>query len=353
MASSEPAALNLRFGQRAATEEAPDVAAFLRPRVRAPAPAPVAPPESIGVIPGSRAVDLEGPLQIFLRGVELDIPAPCELAGLPDLGSWSVRPTTIGWIATVTPPPRRSPGPWRVAQVLAGCIALAIPNAGVAAEGELAVPVSTREPAADQAVEPQPSASMSVSAEPATPAPACAPMAGAVGPAVPVASGRDAVTDAAWEGVDGFDVVLELKGGKTKRGRVGAVQADTFTLIEAESGQVLVLAKSGVASLRVYVPPPIPTKSGVGMLIGGGILTTVGVPVFITGVVFLGVCPSCVYLHLPMLLIGGGALGGGIPMISTGIRRRRAFNKAVEEHRIVPMVSRTREGWSGGLRFRF
>ena len=161
------------------------------------------------------------------------------------------------------------------------------------------------------------------------------------------------MTDAAWEGVDGFEVVLELKGGKVLQGRVGAVQEDTFTLIDTTNGQVLVLAKSAVTSLRVYIPPPVPTKTGTGMLVGGGILTSLGVPIFITGVVFLGVCPSCTYLHLPMLIIGGGALGGGIPMISTGVQRRNAFRRALQESRVTPLVSRTRDGWNGGLSVRF
>jgi hypothetical protein len=131
------------------------------------------------------------------------------------------------------------------------------------------------------------------------------------------------------------------------------VQHDTFTLIQAETGHVLVLPKSGVVSLRVYMPPPLPSKRGTGMIVGGSIITTIGAPVFISGLVMLGIYPSGVAIHLPLLFIGAGALAGGIPMIVTGSRRRRAYNEALEERELAPVVIRTRHGWTGGLRFRF
>lgn len=162
-----------------------------------------------------------------------------------------------------------------------------------------------------------------------------------------------ATVDAAWEGVDGFDVELELKGGVSMRGRVGAVQRDTFTLIQEETGHVLVLPKSGVLSLRVHMPPPVPAQRGNGLIAGGIVLTTIATPVFLTGLVFLGITPSSVALHLPMIMIGGGALAGGIPMIVTGARRRQAYVEAIQERGLLPVASVTRQGWTGGLRFRF
>ena len=162
-----------------------------------------------------------------------------------------------------------------------------------------------------------------------------------------------ATLDAAWEGVDGFQVELELKGGRQMRGYVGAVQRETFTLIQAETGAVLVLPKSGVASLRAYVPPPVPTKSGTGLLVGGGIFTGTGAPVFVAGVSILGLCPSCTSIHLPLLLVGGAALGAGIPMLVRGTKHRQAYQRAIQERSVSPMVMRTREGWTGGVRFRF
>jgi len=53
------------------------------------------------------------------------------------------------------------------------------------------------------------------------------------------------------------------------------------------------------------------------------------------------------------LLLGAGALRGGIPMIVMGRRRRELFKKALKEHNLAPTFARTRYGWTGGLRFRF
>ncbi|MCX4244739.1 hypothetical protein [Paraliomyxa miuraensis] len=184
--------------------------------------------------------------------------------------------------------------------------------------------------------------------------------AGATEPITDPATAQ-AVLDAAWEGVDGFVVELELQDHQTMVGRVGAVQRDTFTLIQADTGAVLVLPKSGVVSLRVHMPPPLPTETGSGALIGGAILTTLGSPVFVSGVVFLGICSDCVELHLPMLFVGGGALAGGITLLARGTRRRNAYREAMQERSIAPVAFVGRQGqgrdqgrvWLGGLSLRF
>ncbi|MEZ4380600.1 MAG: hypothetical protein R3A79_04600 [Nannocystaceae bacterium] len=404
MATIEPAALNLRFRQRESTSAPLDLQAFLPspratrieppeaqraapangpattavdardaastptaaapcdapteatlavPRGGPPRPAPSLPPPDIGVLPGARPLDPDEPLVVLLQRPDFGIPALGAGARLPALTSWHVRPTAFGWVARVEPP-RRGAAYGRVATVLAACVALAIPTAAAATPPPTAHGPALPQPAAQAPTEVE-DASDDDDAQPAEPVaePAPAPVPTSIAPTLAPTRGRDAIADAAWEGVDGFEVVLDLKGGKILQGRVGAVQEDTFTLIDTATGQVLVLAKSAVTSLRVYVPPPVPSKTGTGMLVGGGILTTVGVPIFITGVVFLGICPSCTYLHLPMLLIGGGALGGGIPMISTGVQRRNAYRRALEGARVTPLVSRTRYGWNGGLSVRF
>lgn len=360
----EPGALPLRFRDHAVPLDAatPDLAAFLR------APAEDAPTDdALGVLPGRGPADPDGPLVVFFQQPDFGIPAPGYDHRLPDLAAWNIRTETSGWIATV-PPPTRAPGPRRAVQVLAGCLALALPTHADAAPAPTPVvqkptaSATTAEPARKPAPatataatppalppepEPQP-----VAVEPA-PAPAVTPPP-VVTPPPPVAPVRDPVADAAWAGVVGIDVVLGLKGGKVLRGRVGAVQLDTFTLINRADGQILVIPKSSVTSLRAYIPPPLPTKNGTGLIAGGSVLTALGVPVFITGVTFLAICPSCTYLHLPMLIVGGGALGAGIPMISRGIQRRTAFQRAVQEHQLSPMVTRTPYGgWSGGLQLRF
>lgn len=358
----EPAALHLRFRDDSALSEPlapPDVGAFLRSSAAAADPPAPRPAEELGVLPGARPADLDGPLVIFLQHPEFGIPALGYDHSLPDLECWNVRPTTFGWIASVQPSTR---GPRRAAQVLAGCIALALPTRADALVQAPSIPpppvqapagqtAPSRAPASQPPTQPEPTPAVAPE-----PTPAAAPEPAVTSPPPRPAPGTfgSAVTDAAWEGVDGFDVIVELKGGKTLRGRVGAVQIDTFTLIDRTDGQILVIPKSGVSSLRAYIPPPIPAKNGTGLIIGGSILTAIGVPVFITGVAFVAICPSCVYLHLPMLVIGGGGLGGGIPMITKGLQRRAAFQKVLQEHRVTPMVSRTPYGgWQGGLQVRF
>ncbi len=344
------AALHLRLRHDATGVESEDatIEAFL-PRKSTPR-APQR--EEFGVVPGRRPPPLEGPTKIFLRGPEFGIPAPDDDHRLPDLEHWHVRPTTFGWIAEVPPKPRGGrPGPHRATQLLAGCLALALPSHALAQVPELPpaeAPAEAADPTAPIPTESEADpATAAVSVTPApTPAPTVVPS--------PAPNPDTSVVDAAWEGVDGFQVIVELAGGKVLRGRVGAVQRDTFTLIDGTTGQILVIPKSSVASLRAQIPAPIPTQTGSGLIAGGAVLTAVATPVFLTGVTFLAICPSCTYLHLPMLIIGAGGLGGGIPMIVKGSRRRAAYQRAINQHQISPFVGRRPHGgWGGGLRLRF
>jgi hypothetical protein len=376
----EQGALHLRFRDDAATSHAfdpPAVEAFLR---AGPEPAGPRLDGGVGVVPGAGPIDPDGPIVVFMQHPEFGIPAPGHDHTLPDLATWSVRPTTFGYIATVAPPTRGA-SPRRAAQILAGCLAFTVPAATSAAPAIPAPAGTASAPATARPSTPAPAPAKAPATAPANqPAPAPAPASPTPAPPTvaeppppgPATATKEwtpdampappppriqvstAVSDAAWEGVDGIVVIVELKGGKVLRGRVGAVQAETFTLIDATDGQILVVPKSGVTSLRAHVPPPIPTQTGTGLIAGGSILLALGVPVFITGITFVAICPSCTYLHLPMLIVGGGALGGGIPMISRGIQRRNAFQRAMIEQQVAPIVTRTPyNGWVGGLQFRF
>lgn len=294
--------LRLRFREHDGVNEPPDVEAFVRRR------SSIEPDAERATVPTPRSGSLRSRAAAWSVAVGLSIVLPGEVMAAP-------RPEL---------PPVQVPDPERD------------PGSEAAPE-----PASETEPEEDPAATYDPSETPPVS----LPAPA---------PALDSPSSVDQATiDAAWEGVDGFDVELELKGGGSMRGHVGAVQADTFTLIQAKTGAVLVLPKSSVVSLRVRTPPPLPTNNGGGALAGGAVLTTLGAPVFITGVTFLAVCSSCTALHVPMLLLGGGALGGGIPLLVRGARQRRAYNDAMQERALAPVVFRTPHGWTGGIRFRF
>lgn len=377
MVPTDPVALCLRFREPEPELESPPVEAFHRaPPSVGDARLPRSAAE-VGVLAGGRQAP-RAPIVVFFQHAGYGIPAITtgQGDGLPDLASWSVRPTVFGYLASVSAAPRRGPLRSRAAWVVAACLPLVLPAEAAAASRPTivaAAPAKSKPPTQAPVVPPPPGADGD--AEPSDdPAPvdlapvepvAEAPVEPAdVAPVEPVPpttaalqSGGDAldpaVVDAAWEGVDGFDVELELKGGGRMSGRVGAVQRDTFTLIQAKTGAVLVLPKSGVVSLRVRVAGPVPAKSGTGSIVGGGILTAVGAPVFVSGVVFLGLCPSCGYIHLPLLIIGGAALGGGIPLLVRGTRARRKYQEAVQQRGLAPVVARTPHGWSGGLRFRF
>lgn len=368
----DPVILSLRTTGHAEHVEAPPVDAFCRR-------APEREARDVAVVGRGDAKD--DSVVVFFRHASYGIP-PVSLTAVPttpDLDSWHLRPTVFGYFAEVPRVPMRAPSRTRVAWVVAAGLSLVVPAHAQAMLAPDAVPVQRpktvvpkapaddAEPDADTESEPDDGAEDDGNAsgppalpedgdevadpepEPETEPPSPAPNAAMADP-----FGLDATTrEAAWQGVDGFDVIVVLKGGSKIRGRVGAVQRETFTLIEHETGVVRVLPKSGVRALRVWTPPPVPINNGTGLLVGGGILTGIGTPVFISGVAFLAICPSCVGLHLSLLVIGGGALAGGIPMLVKGTRQRRAYREAVQKRNLMPVVSRSRYAWTGGIRFRF
>ncbi len=374
-------ALQLRFGEGEESPLPPDLEAFSRPGSTERR-------EPVAVL--GRGSASSGPRVVFFRHASFGIPAieidPSNAA--LDFSSWNVRPTIFGYVAAV-PTGRSANKRGRAAWIVAACLPLVLP-ASAAARGpapiqrpdtatvipdapgdgddqEVGDPVEAPEDAGDEGLVPsagppalpddaQPEADPDAQPE-ADPEPS-----GTEGPPPPpnpftgaaLGAARDRATlDAAWEGVDGYDVDLRLKGGQKMSGQISAVQRDTFTMIEADTGVVLVLPKSGVATLRVKTPAPLPSDDGRVPLVGGAILTGLISPVFLSGVVLLGVCPSCVELHIPLLLVGGTGLGIGIPLIIRGTRRRQAYRDAVNERGLSAAVMPTRRGWTGGLRFRF
>ena len=359
MNEADDIGLELRFRGREVSHAPPDVDAFLR------RPADAGPlharPEEIAVLKGPPLAE-RTPLVVFFQHAGFGIPPVDAIDVTLELDSWSVRPTVFGYLACVSAT-SRSPGRARAAWVIAAWLPLVLPAdvgaAPPADKGAVQRPKTSRPVTAPPVVESEPVGEPEVvPPETVTETDLFVEDTTAVAPVTvppkPSASRTDAaVVDAAWEGVDGFEVDLRLKGGIRMRGRVGAVQADTFTLIQHGTGAVLVLPKSGVLSLRAHTPPPIPEKTGTGLMAGGIVLTSIASPIFISGVAMLAVCPSCTYIHLPLLIIGAGLLGGGIPMTVVGTRRRQKYRRILEEHAVAPVVVRTSHGWSGGLRFRF
>lgn len=384
MDDADAVVLQLRFRGHEVVHAPADAAAFCGRPNASGAEVHVRPHE-VAVMNGRQPLAPRTPLVIFFQHADFGIPPIAfDPDDLPDVASWSVRPTVFGWLASV-PCERRTLGRSRATWVIAACLPLALVSEAAAAPadlssrsrarpdegaiqrpktprgvvpppvveepptepaptGDISNPFDGSPPPSDPTTEPvpeDPTEETTTSPEPPPPPKATSP------------TSDPAVLDAAWEGVDGFDVELKLKGGRRLRGRVGAVQRETFTLIENGSGAVLVLPKSGVVSLRARTPPKLPTKTGGGLLAGGIVLTSIATPVFISGVAFVAICPSCTYIHLPLLIIGAGMLAGGIPMTVIGARRRMVYRRILEEHALTPVVSRTPHGWTGGLRLRF
>ncbi len=372
MAARDEVGLRLRLREREPSHDRPDIDAF---RPAAMQPLPSEPPPEVGVLPGPTSMRPGSPYVVFFQHAEYGIPDFDVDGGArrPDLTSWRLRPTAFGYLASV-PPVRRSPARSRVGWLVAACLPLALPLPAVAAPDEGPVvqrpvevprlpaeageetdaePDDEVEDEADEADEAEDDTEVGPQPETVGPT-ATTPRAPPPPPITGMPSGADQATlDAAWEGVDGYRVELELKGGRTLDGRVGAVQRDTFTLLQSKTGAILVLPKSGVVSMRVFVAPALPGQNGTGWLVGGGLLTATGSPVFVAGLSILGLCPSCASLHIPLLLVGGAALGAGIPMLVRGSRVRRKYHEAVQTRALSPVAMRTRHGWTGGIRFRF
>lgn len=373
MDDADAVVLQLRFRGPEVVPSPPDTAAFCRRGAAASDVDVQARPHEVAVLSGRQSLVEGEPLVIFFQHADFGIP-PIAFAAISaplDVTSWCVRPTVFGWLASV-PYERRTLGRSRASWVIAACLPLALVSEAAAAPVDKGAIQRPKKPVAPPVVEaspaePEPTGDLSnpfdgsppPSDPPTEPVPED-PAAETTAtpqpppPPKPTPSATDpAIVDAAWEGVDGFDVELKLKGGRRMRGRVGAVQRETFTLIESGSGAVLVLPKSGVLSLRARTPPKLPTKTGGGLLAGGIVLTSIASPVFISGVAFVAICPSCTYIHLPLLIIGAGMLAGGIPMTVLGARRRMEYRRILEERALTPVVSRTPHGWTGGLRLRF
>ena len=194
-------------------------------------------------------------------------------------------------------------------------------------------PLEPAAPAADEWVEPA-----------AAPAPAEAP--------------ARSVPDVFWRAMKGQEVVLVLGRGDRRRGRLITSDADSILFVDyADDGRLRVLPKDSVLELRGAPPrtaallgPP----EGGGRIAGGAVMTAVGAPLLITGLVFLGACPSCISVSLPTFVPGALLVGLGIPLIVKGARMRRAWNeKARALARVTPGLVATPRGWAGGLTVRF
>jgi hypothetical protein len=146
-------------------------------------------------------------------------------------------------------------------------------------------------------------------------------------------------------------------------GTIIGVDGDFVMMIdEARDGKIAMIPKSQITEVRGKVKRPkyegpLP-PDGTPQLAGGGVLVAFGGPLTISGLVFVSIIPSSAVVWGPQLIPGMLMLGGGIALLVSGSRKRRAYNDAVFQsrlaRRLTPSVGRTPHGsWTGGLSLRF
>lgn len=378
--------LGLRFTQAGSSLAPPDVAAFARvdPGLLREQEAdhddrsPLADLVAAGIVAtrlrmivDDEPAALRGPVFVTLRSTPIPAVRRVEPEG-PAVAGFVLADRVYGHFAWP-----RARGP---ALVLAACLPLALPDvaqaqvAGSAKGRSVVEPVSVVPPTLAGSAK-----GRSVVVEPASvvppapaPAPALAPAqpsiaseASVVPPPVvgptpaPRIASAAAQLETILQGMKGREAVVYAAGAKVT-GLIIGVDGDFVTIIDVErDGKIALIPKLQIVEVRgrmAVQPSDLPT--GTGNLVAGGILVGVGAPLMLSGLVFLGITPSYLFIYLPQILPAGVMLGVGIPNLVIGMRKRRAYQAASRgsrlSERLTPAVNRTPHGsWTGGLRLQF
>ncbi len=277
---------------------------------------------------------------VFVTLRATPIPAPEVVEAVPGVAAFVLDDRVHGHFAW---PGARRAGPL----VLAACLPLALPSVALAqapgtGDSRSAVTVESVVPA---------------------PPPVVDAGALAVRPPPPPPRITSAVSqlETILQGMKGREAVVYAAGAKVT-GLIIGVDGDFVTIIDAErDGKIALIPKVQIVEVRgrsgQLSAPYTDLPTGTGNLVAGGILVGIGAPLMLSGLVFLGLYPSYLFLHLPQILPAGVMLGAGIPNLVTGSRKRRAYQAAMRPRlsdRLGPSVSRTPHGsWTGGLTLRF
>ena len=228
------------------------------------------------------------------------------------------------------------------ALVLAACIPMFLPGTAAAQQPATQVPQAP----APATVRPPPTT-------PPMPAQQLAPTATA-----PDEPGLQAILN----GLKGHEAVVYVGENKATGLIIGVDGAFVMMVDEDREGKIVMIPKAQITDIRGKTRShlslaDLPQK-GTGALAGGGILVGVGTPLMISGLVFIGIIPSASSVWAPQVLPALLFLGGGIPLLIVGSRRRHAYDKALLQNRLsrrlMPSFGRTPGGgWTGGLSLRF
>lgn len=177
---------------------------------------------------------------------------------------------------------------------------------------------------------------------------------------------------ALWDGLQDQRVSLTLTNGASVVGTVVAQSNSDLALARASDGAVVSVPKAEVAGVRtrgqaisdrgpVGSSTPVgsrPINSGRSLYGSGVALLSFGVPFSLAGTVMLGICPGCLYIHLPLLLPGIGLIVGGSIALKRAKKRNRAFRQAwgiplAGRMQLTPSLAFTRGGGEVGFALRF
>ena len=298
---------------------------------------------------------LRGPVFVTLRATPIPAPVP-ELseADAPAVGAFVLVDRVHGHFAW----PR---GPAVPTLVLAACLPLALPDVALAqspiGKPHSAASVVPPAPAPTPAPAPGPwPSSLNNYGTPEPPPPVVTPPP----PPPPRITSAASQLETILQGMKGREAVVYAAGAKVT-GLIIGVDGDFVTIIDAErDGKIALIPKVQIAEVRGRLMTEaqysdLPT--GTGNLVAGGILVGIGAPLMLSGLVFLGITPSSLFVYLPQIVPAGVMLGVGIPNLITGMKKRRAYQAATQRRladRLLPAVSRTPHGsWTGGLTLRF
>jgi hypothetical protein len=142
-----------------------------------------------------------------------------------------------------------------------------------------------------------------------------------------------------WEGLLDKRVTLVMKDEQTLEGTVVAQSSSDLAVARASDGLVVSVPKDSVAGVRTTGAPtgatgaamPVglrPRDDGRGAHATGAVLLAIGAPATLAGIVMLGICPGCFYIHLPLILPGAVMITGGALSLKKAKKQRRAFHEA-------------------------
>jgi hypothetical protein len=211
---------------------------------------------------------------------------------------------------------------------------------------------------------PEPSEPASV-AEPAhTSAPAMP--AGTVAPAPRVDDQLSLKGRVLWDGLQDQRVSLKLNNGADLEGTIVGQSSSDLALARASDGTIVSVPKAEVAGVRTRAAASTsnlaigqrPIDSGRSLHSAGVALLSFGVPFGLAGTVWLGLCPDCLYIHLPLLLPGIGLIVGGSIALKRAKQRNEAFRQAwgiplAGRMQLMPNLAFTRGGGEVGFALRF